>query len=64
MIGKKSMFKVFVEWLRKTFGPDTNKIDIYSDVEKTPLKDGTGVIVHVNVPVENSKRKLRKKSEQ
>lgn len=56
------MFNQFKQWVKNTFGPKS-VLDPYKDVPQTPTKDGTGTIVHVEVPVETSKRKSRKKAQ-
>lgn len=52
-------FNKFKQWIKQTFGAQA--IDVYKNVKQTPTKDGTGTIVHIEVPVETSKRKSRKK---
>lgn len=53
------MFDKFHEWLKNTFN-NKQELDVYKDVPKTPVEGG-GNIIHVQVPVEASKRKSRKK---
>ena len=60
-IGRKYMFNKLHEWLKDTFGTKQQP-DVYKDVPKTPV-EGIGHIIHVEVPVETSKRKSRKKQD-